>query len=212
LADEHKDEPRYRRLTAQIATNVGNALRDLDRAADALPLYDQALATLRRTPGEESRPVEARLYVGRAQTRTKLKRHAEAAADWDRARRLERDVNQVRWRVQAALSRGRAGDVAGAEAAELEELLDADQFEVPPPAGAYEMACLWALAAGASKGEAAERGVKRAMKFLERARDGRLFDGAAHRKNLEADDPDLAALRGRPEFKAFVAGLGKPQE
>src|SRR5262249_11328245 len=134
--------------------NFGNLLRDSNQPQEALPWFARAIATLEEVLRQVKVDVTAQeslrnAHWGRAQALEDLKRHAEAALDWDKAVELSPEPTRARLRWQRAGSRVRSGhvdvDAAIQEAEALAKNADANTL--------YDAACVLALAA-ARKDEA----------------------------------------------------------
>ena len=141
-----------------------------------------------------------------------MKRHAEAAADWDKAVELSPEPERPEGRLGRAASRVRAGQVEGAiqEAEELAKNANADTL--------YEAACVFALAADRPDPSGAALSktqcARRAVALLQQA----VAKGWTNAEHMKQDD-DLKALRSattsrgcwpnwkrNPDRGAFAAG------
>jgi len=191
-------------------SNFGHLLRAQQRPAQALEWFAKAIATLEGTLRQMKVDIEVQqnlrnAHAGRAQALDDLKRHAEAAADWDKAVELTPAKDQVGVRMDRALSRIRAGQVNAA-------LKDAEELaKNAHPVMLYNAACVFALAADRqdeSRGSLSKEDcAKRAVALLQQAVAGG-FKDAEHVKK----DDDLKALRERDDFKKLVAELEKTGE
>jgi eukaryotic-like serine/threonine-protein kinase len=96
--------------------NIGNRTRDAGKPADALAWYSQAVATLEGVLRREERHTTARTFLakahlGRGIALGCLERHADAAAAFTEALRLEPDVPDVYCNLSFALRHlGRFGE------------------------------------------------------------------------------------------------------
>src|SRR5262249_37748474 len=136
-------------------------------------------------------------HVSRAFALDDLKRHTEAALDWDKAIELSPEAERVGVRLARACSRVRAGQVDAAiqEAEELARNADTDTL--------YNAACVLALAA-ARRNEAGgslskEECANRAIALLRQAV-AKGYQDVEHMKN----DDDLKALRGREDYEKLL--------
>jgi tetratricopeptide (TPR) repeat protein len=177
--------------------NLGNALRDQKKPEAALAWYGKAIALLDAIP---DRPPGATLFLrnacwDRANALGQLRRHAEAAKDWQRALDLDEGAAQPRLRLFL-------------EAAQTEEKL---KSQSPPAAELlYEAAALNARASAAAK-EEDEAGLQqqyanRSLELLKLARDAGWFRDPRRIQQLTEDD-NFARLP-RDEFKPFLEKLG----
>src|SRR5205823_2264559 len=96
---------------------------------------------------------------------------------------------------------GRAADAARL-AAEAEK-----GPPVPVSVQAYNLACVYALLVGRSTGDTKEQYAARAMTWLKKAAATGYPATAAHVEHVRTQDEDLAPLRDRAEFRAWVRGL-----
>jgi hypothetical protein len=142
-------------------------------------------------------------HRARAEVLDELKRPAEALPDWDRAVELSPPALRPLTQLGRAGSRARAGKAAEA-VADVEALTKG-----PKTSGnmLYQAACVYSLAAAAVKEDRQrETYAGQAVALLRRARGAGYFKG---RKTVEQvkQDPDLAALRPREDFRKLVAEL-----
>jgi tetratricopeptide (TPR) repeat protein len=218
LAGTYPEVPSYRAALAGTHGNLftlhnltGNPRDALNAVNQAVRLYQQLHAEQPRTPGPQAELYQARWH--RADVLEGLKRHREAAADWAEVLRLERNpAYRPHWRRKLALALARAGDYRRS-AAEADELARSGQM---PKGGEYDLACADALnAGGVARDEAvplavrekrSEQYARRAVALLRRAADAGEFKSRDAAQRL-AKDEDLAALRERDDFRAFVASL-----
>jgi serine/threonine protein kinase/tetratricopeptide (TPR) repeat protein len=207
LAADFPAVPRYRTELGGSQVNFGGLLRANQQPEQALQWYDQAIATLEGVLRHVNSDATAALWLrnahyGRARALDDLKRHAEAAAAWDKAVELSPPPQRAWVRLRRALSRVRAGQVDAAiqEAQELAKDADA--------ATLYDAACVLGLAAGRPEESAAalskEQCARRAVALLRQAV-AQGFKDAEHMKK----DEGLQALRPRDDFKGLLAELGR---
>jgi serine/threonine-protein kinase len=148
----------------------------------------------------------------RAVVLTRLRRLAEADADWDRVVQVAPAAQRVAYRIQRAAGLARAGyyqqAATAADALAGQKELTAENH--------YGLARALALASAAAARDAAaplplrekvaEVHAARALVLLATARDAGFFKDPAKVALLDKDG-DLDALRGRDDFKRFRAGL-----
>ena len=126
-----------------------------------------------------------------------LKKHAEAAKDWDKAIELSPEPEQPQYRAYRVNSLLRAGQAVEA-VAEVAELTKAWEWSANQW---YDFACVYAVASGqvdAKKEEYADR----AMELLRQAV-ARGYKSSAHMKMVT----ELEPLRGREDFKELLIRL-----
>jgi serine/threonine protein kinase/Flp pilus assembly protein TadD len=205
LAADFPAVPQYRMESARDQINLGELLRTNNQPEQALPWYARAIATLEGVFGQVKVDVEAQRFLrnahgGRADALDALKRHAEAAIDWDKAIELSPETERAIVRSQRATSRLRAGQVDAA-IKEAEELAT-----IPHPVILYNAACVLALAADRKDESAAqiskEDCAKRAVALLQQA----VAKGWKDAEHMRKDD-DLKALRERDDIKKLLAEL-----
>jgi serine/threonine protein kinase/tetratricopeptide (TPR) repeat protein len=204
-AKAYPEIPQFRVDLGISQVNWANLLRQKNPPAPALKWYARAIASLEGALVQSKDDVTAReylqnAYLNRARAFDDLHRHAEAAADWDRTVELTPAANRAELRMNRALSRVRAGQVATAtrEAEELAKNADAGTI--------YNAACVFALAAGRrdksagplSRKDCARRGVALLRQAVARG-----FKDVQHLKS----DEDLNSLRQRDDFKKLLAEL-----
>jgi tetratricopeptide (TPR) repeat protein len=213
LAADFPTVPEYAVALGGTYCNLGSLITASRRVQDALQPYRKAIQLLREVLAKDNRLVMARQFLrnshwGRALALKKLKRHAEAVRDWDRAIELDEGPNRRPFRISRAVSLARAGDhvKAVADANALLQGYDVNGAEL------YNLACVCALAleaveAAASKGKAESEKLKeqyaeRALELLRQA-SAKGYKEIAHMKK----DKDLDPLRQRQDFKKLIAEL-----
>jgi serine/threonine-protein kinase len=220
LVEEHPDVAAYQAHLAETCVNLavltgsGRRWQGRDPPAEALEVLDRAVemaeAALRQEPRHIAALGTARnAHAARAEMYQDLGTWAEAVKDWDRV--VEVDTGSQAWvnRAMRAFALARAGDHARAAA-------EAEALEGRPEVtddGRYNLACVWALAAGPARADSrlpadhrqplAERYAARAVAVLGKLRAQGYFRDATHARDL-AEDPDLQALRGRPDFRRLL--------
>jgi hypothetical protein len=189
--------------------NLGNLIRDDGRPEGALPWYAQAISTLQGVWAQDRRLVTAQRFLrnahwGRAEALARLGRHAEAAPDWGRASELDEGPARLWFRLRRAACWAEAGDHARAVA----EANSVTEEKGVPPAIVYDAARVFSLSAKAAKSDVklCDQYATRAVKLLAKVRDAVLFkdpEAVEHAKQ----DPDLAPLHGREDFKKLMAQI-----
>lgn len=185
--------------------NIGNIYTNLGKYEDALPYYEEAAAGWRRVLG----PAHIRTLRGlnnlvicyRA-----LDRRDNALRGMDEFLAHARENAHPDWIIAVCDDRlrqfGAAADPAGGRG--VAGVWEGFGFDRPEDL--YSAAYFRALTAGAytAKGQPAEAraDAERAMAWLTKA----VAAGFRDREHIEAD-ADLAALRGRPDFRQLVGSL-----
>jgi serine/threonine protein kinase/tetratricopeptide (TPR) repeat protein len=197
--------PRYRIDLGGTQLNLGHLFRATKQGEQALEWYGKAVTTLEGVLRQIQFDTTAQAYLlgahlGRAITLQALKRHAEAAADWDRAAELSPEPRRAAVRMARALCRARAGqwEAATREAEELAQNADAARL--------FDAACVFALAAArpqeAGGPPSREECGRRAVALLRQAVAG----GSKGAEDLKTEEA-LKGLRGRDDFKKLLAEL-----
>jgi serine/threonine protein kinase/tetratricopeptide (TPR) repeat protein len=202
-----------------------NSIADLAQRRGDLPAalkwYDRSIAMLEDALRREPRHMLSRLFLkralwGRAESLSRLGRHTESLADWDRALGLDDGSEGDHIRLDRAIALARAGDHARA-------LAQADpparSRTIPPAERSYKLACVFARAAAAIRDDAklppadraarAETFAARAVEQLVQARHAGFFDNPANLAELRKD-PDLDTLRARRDFRMVLMDLAFP--
>src|SRR5262249_52612374 len=137
---------------------------------------------------------------------TDLDRHGAAAADWAEFARVAPPQFRALGRLQRAISLARAG----LREETLDEAEALARLPKLPPSFHYSLARVAALCAAASPSRPlarrerfAQRCANKALAWLQAAHKAGFFKSKANRDRL-LKDPDLATLRQRPDFKAFL--------
>jgi hypothetical protein len=162
---------------------------------------------LRHQPGyPKGREALRHVLEGQARVLVKLGRHAEAIGALKECIALEDGPPQGRFRAGLAYALARAGNLAQAVA----QMSAIDAASEMTPADCYTLARVWALVAAASAKDkslpASEQCADRALGWLRKARDGGLFKDPRALAHIKADS-DQDSLRGRADYKKFVAEL-----
>jgi tetratricopeptide (TPR) repeat protein len=208
LAADFPALPEYRVGLGASQSNFGGHLRTGQQPEQALPWYARGIETLEGVLRHVKTDVRAQQFLrnahwGRAAALDDLKRHAEAAKDWEKAVELSTDPQRTGIRIGRAASRVRAGQVDAA-LQEAEELVkDADASTL------FGAARVFALAAGrrdeAGGALSREQCARRAVALLRQIA-ARGWRDPEHR--MKKSD-DLKALRRRDDFKKLLAELEK---
>jgi tetratricopeptide (TPR) repeat protein len=183
--------------------NLGLLLSDDGQPAESLSWFGKAVDTLRAAYRADPQDTTARNYLqnsyaGRAMAYSRLHKHAEAAADWDRVIDLSPGDRRLPFfRAVRATSKLPAGQVAEAvaEVVELQKLSNWNAGQL------YDFACVYAVASGKmadKQREYADAAVETLVKAVAAG-----YKDAAHMKK----DSDLDPLRGRDDFRKLLADL-----
>jgi serine/threonine protein kinase/tetratricopeptide (TPR) repeat protein len=193
LSDQFPTVAGYRVDLAAGFCNFGVFVRDGGKPADSLPWFTKAISTVTTIHEKEPRDFLAKLclrnsYWGRAVARDRLRQHAAAVKDWDKAIQLSSPPEQARFRAARASSRAQAGQVAEA-VAEVAKLTapgdDAIGLAHWNAGQWYDFACVYAVASakiGGKKQDYADRAIALLRKAVQAG-----FRDAAHM----ARDSDL---------------------
>jgi serine/threonine protein kinase/tetratricopeptide (TPR) repeat protein len=206
LAADFPALPGYRVGLGASQSNFGDFQRSNQQPEQSLPWFARGIETLEGVLRQMKVDATAQQFLrnahwGRAVALDDLKRHAEAAKDWDKAVELSTEPQRTGIRMSRAASRVRAGqvDVAIQEAEELVKYADASTL--------YAAACVFALAAdrrdesggSLSREQCAQRAVALLQQVVAR--------GWKDPKHMMTKDDDLRALRQRDDFKKLLAEL-----
>jgi tetratricopeptide (TPR) repeat protein len=213
LADAHAGNAEYALPLTAAYTNWATLLAETGKPTEALGLLGRAVAladgVLRQEPQHfTARHMLKNAHGTRAQALERLGRFADAVKDWDSVVEFAAGSDRWQYRLSRALARVRAGEhvAAVAEARELATQPGHSLVE------RYNLACVFALASGAARGDTrlpsdrravlAEEYATQAMGELEGVRAAGYFrDNPA----LLQTDSDLDSLRGRLEFDKLLA-------
>jgi tetratricopeptide (TPR) repeat protein len=219
LVAEHTEVPALATRLGGGYCNLANHVKDHGKPKEALAEFERAELTLRAVLAKDENSRQAREFLrnthwGRAEAFTLLQQHKAALAQWDQALELAGDESRAELSLCRAGTLVRMGDhrrgVAVVGAVSGSETLTGALL--------YNSACVYSLAAAAaSKDEtlaAAEREkladeyARQAVAHLGQAHKQRLFRSQAMREQLR-QDPDLAAVRSRDDFKRLLAEIEK---
>ncbi len=218
LATAHPEVTRYQADLAGTYVNLSNLHRAGGKAEEALKSLNQAIPLLVAARQREPLHPTYRLFlrnahVSRAEALVQLRRHRDAIADWDEALPLnDNPADSAYFRLSRVDALARAGDHRRAMA----EVEDLARGQALPAESLYDLSCDAALSATAVARDAsrplperdkqAEVWSRQAVELLQRAAKAGFFRDPANRTHLDKD-ADLAFLRDRDDFRAFVQTL-----
>ncbi|HLJ97495.1 MAG TPA: protein kinase [Gemmataceae bacterium] len=197
--------------------HMANSMRDTGRIQAALEWYNRAVQILEPRFEQQPRHSRAReklrdAFTARAETWSRLGKHAEAIGDWDRAIRADGGSSRDALRLMRATSLARMGDhrQATAEAKAVAEHVE------PSGDNLYYLACVYALSAGAARQDAkldpaqskdqSEQYASHALELLAKAADAGFFVDPARVAYIQ-HDPMLQPITGRNDFKKWWNAL-----
>jgi tetratricopeptide (TPR) repeat protein len=195
-----------------IAARLGNPTLALERFEKGLAIMEPLIQS--RPALETPRTTALNLHGSRANVLDSLGRYSEAACDWDRVIELNRVSADVpSYRLLRAFALVRAGDckrgMAGIE--DLARVLA--KGKATAGADLYNIACLFALASKAARGDSslaqrerdqlANAYASSALEWLRRCAATGFLRDAANRANA-VKDPDLDTIRNAPEFASIL--------
>lgn len=211
LVAERPGSVEYQAGKAGMLCNLGNLVKKDGEIEPSILLYDECLALCQGVLKQEPRHFLARefsrnAHVGRANAYQDKKDFAKAAEDWRAAVGFDSGKHTVDIRISLANALIRSGDHA-AGAKEAESVVKLPQLKGE---SYFFLAGTYALAAHAAKSEAAlaDQYFEQSLKHLQRCKELKFFDDPAERAKLGTDE-DLALIKDRPEFQAFVAEVMK---
>jgi serine/threonine-protein kinase len=216
LAREHPEVLDYAMHLGTTHQIVGLSRARRADWAGAAAAFDEAIRTteglLARVPNHPYvRGTAASSLWRRGDARSRLGRHDEALDDLDRAGRFDSGSLREPIKLCRALVLARRGDVAKAVAeAEAVDPKRLSENGVPLRGGyEYDMATVFALCtrAAADRADLAGQYAARAVGLLRQADVAGFFPDLKAVERLLKTPEDLAALRPRDDFKAFVAGV-----
>ncbi|MCI0639460.1 MAG: serine/threonine-protein kinase, partial [Gemmataceae bacterium] len=213
LARAHPDRAQFAIRLGGSYANLGTFLKEQNEPAAALDWYGKAIRILEPAPEQaDARRFLRNAYWGRGEALTLLQRHQEALADWDRAIEAATGASRDMMRLQRAGSVARMGQHTQA-VAEAERLA---QQASAPPGVLYNAACVYALAVSAVQKDSelpstertrlAEKYAVRAVELLTKVHSAGFFKRPTMAAHLQ-QDPDLAALRARADYRRLVDEL-----
>jgi len=202
LVDSLPNVPMYRMQLAASGDNIGVLIRDGGQPGESLKWFDMAIRTQAAVYELDRRQVIAQQYLrnayyNRALAFDKLKKHAEALKDWDKAVELSSAAEQPEYRAERATSRLHAGQASQA-VADVVELTKASNWSGERW---YNFACFYA-AASRKVADQKSAYAARSLELLRKAVSAGYKD-AGH----AATDPELEPLRQRDDFKKLLAEM-----
>jgi tetratricopeptide (TPR) repeat protein len=181
------------------------------RPESALPCCTDAITALSQVqdnppPGSHAPELLLGALMGRADALTRLKRHAEALADWDRTLQLEKGPMRQNLLLNRAATLAQLGRHAEATT-EAKALVEATGSTDET---GYNAACVYGAAAGTVEADAPLRKsyLDRAVELLHKLQASGYFKEPSHMQLLK-EDKDLDLLRQRPDFKKLLVDLEK---
>jgi serine/threonine-protein kinase len=217
LARAHPARTQFAVRRGASYCNMGTFLKEQNDPTAALEWYARAIPLLEGVLNAEPEQADARRFLrnahwGRGEALTLLKRHPEAIADFDRAAELATGPGREMMQMQRAGALARMGRHAQA-VAEAERLASRP---AAAPGVLYNVACVYALAAGAVPGDAelaeaerarlAERYAVRAVELLTQLHAAGFFKSRSMVEHLH-QDRDLDALRSRADLGRLLEQL-----
>jgi tetratricopeptide (TPR) repeat protein len=185
---------------AKSCGEIGTLAADQGRPQEAVEIFNKAIDALETLIQRNPQQASARTALGvtysrRAPALSQLGRHDDAMHDWDRALALCSKSNRMEVRSYRAAELVRAGRTAEAvkEGEELAATSEASRVIL------YRCARVFALASSDAANPAREHHAVRAVELLRAATTKGFHDFA----NLLRDE-NLAALRGRDDFAAYL--------
>jgi tetratricopeptide (TPR) repeat protein len=189
----------------RICLNLGNLHRD-GRGQAALDWYKKAVRTLERVLTRDPKHAQGKRILrhvcrSRAITLTRLERHAEALADWDRLMELE-EISKPGTRWQRARTLARLGECERA----LREAKSLAGKGRPSSRTLYDLASVYALCARGPENVRSPGPNDAALAVaLLRQATGRRY--GKRLRELLMTDPDLEALRSREDYRELLREL-----
>jgi len=178
---------------------LGNLIRDQRGAAESLESYNNAARILEPLEKDVSdvKLILRNVYAGRAEAYHLMGKYEQAISDWAGA--FERSPTWEKDRVAAlkAVSQAKSGDVRTA-VSEVERLM---QHTSPQAAQWYNFACVFSIASVNADGNHQDHAKQAVDQLWQAVQAG--FDDV---KSLKSD-PDLDAVRDRPDFQEILAEL-----
>ena len=226
LAKETPEDIANRVTLGRSLWNLGKLFHTQDNFEAALEWYDKSATDFLSLHKEIRSDPDIEFFLGKSETSKAeclmdLKSYPAAAESWKLAIRFTHGVDVAFRRVQLArcLLLGGDSELGAQEASRVIEEGVSKSLEIDDETR-YDAACVFALAAAAAaeqtgltidqRNELVERHAKAALAALNGAKANGWFDDAERVAHLQ-QDPDLTALRERPEFVAFVASLKAPE-
>jgi serine/threonine protein kinase/tetratricopeptide (TPR) repeat protein len=212
LEDLDKRHPGLRAVQLKLGASYyiyGIQIRDGGKATESLAWFDKAIGMVQ--PHQEKGPSDVlaqqilrNSHWNRAWAYSHIRKHAEAVKDWDRAIEFSPPAERAELRANRATAQLRAGLIAEAVA----EVADLTAPVVNAPGAPkwnagqwYGFASVYAVASGKNAAKQ-QLYADRAMELLQQAVEAGYTDAARMAK-----DADLAAMRGRDDFKKLIMEL-----
>jgi eukaryotic-like serine/threonine-protein kinase len=224
LVTDHPNVTQYALDFGELYGHQGQLEREAGRPAAALGRYAQAIRTfeaiLRREPNQGvARLFLRRVTVDRAEVLSRLGRHPEALAEWERLQVIGAVAFHEEYRRSHAMILGRANYTHRALA--VARSLQQDK-RIELSAGAcYDLACVYSIVAGAVRRDLKLAPAERAQRLADFTNQAKLllnrsyragyFGSPLHRDRLQID-PDLEALRSEPGFEELRSDLTFPAD
>jgi tetratricopeptide (TPR) repeat protein/tRNA A-37 threonylcarbamoyl transferase component Bud32 len=219
LAADYRDNAEYQRHLAEAYVDLGFLACDTNELDASVEWYTKAVKVLEALGqgGPDPGPTREALqdaYRERARPFSRLARHAEALADWDRMLALTAEAERDPFLALRTIELAYLGQHAKAAAAAM-ELARKPQVAAKT---LYYSACVHAVAfasvrqdqklSPAERTRLEDQYVAAAVDLLQQARAKGYFKEPARIADMERDK-DVEPLRSRIEFQAFVAQLRK---
>ena len=215
LVDEHPKVPQYRVDLGNAYNQLASLWNDPKRPEVKLEWYAKAIQALEAVQRMEAGNVWVKQFLPlnlyeRATALSSLGRHAEALADWDRIIALQGGSGEDQFRLGRALALAHLGDhkQATAEAKELASRAEDRGAILCDLARVYALSTAAVMkdrkTEAASQNQLAEQYAVQAVALLEKAHAASFFKDPKKAERLK-EDPDLAPLGSRGDFKKLVA-------
>jgi tetratricopeptide (TPR) repeat protein len=222
IVHEKPDAAKDALTLAMIYSSLGKVTHARAETAAAVGWFDKAIGLLSGWVEKAPENVAFRSQLrdaraGRVRALSRLGRHADALTECEQALTIDTPQTRDALRALRALTLGRQGAWARAQA-EAEELVQAKDLS---GGTLYELAGAYSLAAAAvtqdkdllpaDRTERAGRYATRAVELLVRAREAGYFNSAANVEGMRKDS-DLGVLRPRADYQQLLNELmKKPQ-
>lgn len=204
LLEKFPDNVDYLRSLAGGYCNLGNLVTARDELTEGLKWFDKAATLLEPRVRSEPKDTRARQFLrnsywSRAGVKDKLGKTSSATTDWEKAIKLSPSREQILLKQMRADSRARAGLAQEA----IEIINEIEPLLNWPPSSRYNFACTCAIASEKTDNEDEKQDyADKAMDLLGKA----VRDGWKDAEKI-SNDPDLASLRERDDFKQLLDEL-----
>jgi serine/threonine-protein kinase len=214
LVKQHPGDHEFALGLYNTCFNLGKVAKSAGHFPNALTWFTRAQLALESNGRQflDSSSVKTMLCNAlwmRAEVLTQLGRYPEALTDWDETIELAQDAQKPVYQLPRAFTLARAG--------KYHEATTAASALVPKvgssPTALYRLACVYSVALTGLAGDAhcsveermelGDQYAAQAVKLLAAAKSSGYFNTAANRDKLHTD-PDLQAVRLRPEFKKLT--------